>query len=257
MIKKRLVGVVTVRDSVAVQSFGYRRYLPLGKPEVLVENLDRWGADEILVQCIDRTRAGGGPDFDLLEKVARKGLSTPLIYAGGIRSTNDGVRAIQAGADRVCVDALLHDTPEVVAGLAERLGSQAIIACLPLACGPNGVQWRDYRTGADKPLSPAVTQLLASRMVSEALVVDWRHEGAPGAFDSALIDEFPVTDVPLIVFGGLSEAAQLRAALASPRVVATAIGNFLSYREHAVQEYKRALAGLPVRSAAFESRMPS
>ena len=32
-----------------MQSFGYRRYLPLGRPEVLVENLDRWGADEIVL----------------------------------------------------------------------------------------------------------------------------------------------------------------------------------------------------------------
>lgn len=255
MIKKRLVGVVTVRDSIAVQSFGYGRYLPLGKPEVLVENLDRWGADEILLQCIDRTPAGTGPDFQLLEKVGRKGLSTPLIYAGGIGSIEDGVRAIQAGADRVCVDALLHDAPAAAAGLAERLGAQAIIACLPLACTSSGVLWRDYRTGADEPLPRTVTELLASRMVSEVLLVDWRHEGTPRAFDLRLIDAFPVSDVPLIVFGGLSDAAQLRAALASPRVVATAVGNFLSYREHAVQEYKRALAGLPVRAAAFESRI--
>ena len=46
MIPKRLIGVVIVKDGWAVQSFGYRRWLPLGRPEVLVENLDRWGADE-------------------------------------------------------------------------------------------------------------------------------------------------------------------------------------------------------------------
>ena len=41
MIRKRLVGVITVKDSLAVQSFGYKNYLPLGNPEILVENLDR------------------------------------------------------------------------------------------------------------------------------------------------------------------------------------------------------------------------
>ena len=55
MVKKRLVGVITVKDGWAVQSFGYERYLPLGRPEVIAENLDRWGADEILLQCIDRS----------------------------------------------------------------------------------------------------------------------------------------------------------------------------------------------------------
>jgi len=54
MVRKRLIGVITVIDNMAVQSFGYNRYLPLGDPGILAENLDRWRADEILVSCIDR-----------------------------------------------------------------------------------------------------------------------------------------------------------------------------------------------------------
>ena len=76
MLKKRLIRVVTIKDGSAVQSFGYGRYLPLGRPECLVENLDRWGADEILVQVIDRTRRSLGPDFALLSKLARIGMGT-------------------------------------------------------------------------------------------------------------------------------------------------------------------------------------
>lgn len=111
MLKKRLIGVVTVRQGWAVQSFNYSRYLPLGKPEVLVENLDRWGADEILIQCIDRSVANAGPDFPLLDRLGALGLSTPLIYAGGIRNAEDAVKAVNLGADRLSVDTLLWDAP--------------------------------------------------------------------------------------------------------------------------------------------------
>ena len=45
----RLIGAVIVRGGIAVQSIGYKKWLPLGKPECLVQNLDRWGADEIVV----------------------------------------------------------------------------------------------------------------------------------------------------------------------------------------------------------------
>ena len=82
-------------------------------------------------------------------------------------------------------------------------------------------------------------------------MIDWRHEGAPGAFDMDLVTRFPVEGVPLIAFGGLSEADQLRSVLQSPRVVAAAVGNFLAYREHAVQHLKHALAGLPLRAASY------
>jgi len=257
VLKKRLIGVVTVKDGWAVQSFGYRRYLPLGRPEVLIENLDRWGADEVVLQCIDRTRQGQGPDFALLERVARKGLSTPLIYAGGIASVDDGVAVIKAGADRICLDALLHDTPASARLLAERLGAQALIAALPLSVEAKGLRWLDYRNGQQQPLSDAVTALLREGVLSEALVIDWRNEGTPGAFDARLLDQFPVADVPLLAFGGLSEPGQLRDTLQRERVVAAAVGNFLSYREHAVRLYKQELGGLPLRAPAVERTFPT
>ena len=62
MLKKRLVGAVTIKNSMVVQSFGYNRYLPIGKPKVVVENLDRWGIDVIFIQVIDRSKNNLGPD---------------------------------------------------------------------------------------------------------------------------------------------------------------------------------------------------
>lgn len=247
MLKKRLIGVISVKDGWAVQSFSYKRYLPLGKPEVLAENLDRWGVDEILLQCIDRSSTGAGPDLALLERIGRKGLATPLIYAGGIHSADEGVEIIKRGADRICLDAMLHDTPELVPELSRRLGAQALIASLPLAVQGDEIAWLDYRTGASKPLQPEILQLLREKRVSEAMLIDWQHEGRAGGFDFRLLEQLPYLDVPLIAFGGLSEASQLRTALEFPGVVAVAIGNFLNYREHAVLRFKEQLAGIPLR----------
>jgi cyclase len=254
VLKKRLIGVVTVKDGWAVQSIGYRRYLPLGHPEILVENLDRWGADEILLQVIDRSQADLGPDLDLLARVSAMGLATPLIYAGGIATVAQGVAVVKAGADRVCIDAALHENPGLGAQLAQPLGAQAIIAALPVSLGADGsLAWRDHRSGVDKPLSPELLNLLDTGAISEALLIDWQGEGAPGAFDERILAAFPAGAAPLIAFGGLSQADQLKSVLTHPRVAAAAIGNFLSYREHAVQHYRQQLPGIPLRPAAFAS----
>ena len=253
MIRKRLVAVVTVRQGWAVQSFGYGRYLPLGRPDVLVENLDRWGADEIILQCIDRSRTGAGPDFATLDRVSRRGLSTPLIYAGGIATAEQGIAVIQSGADRICIDAALHDGAQAAAELSAKLGAQALIAALPLSRDGSELRWLDHRTGRQRDLGADVLQLLESRTVSEALVIDWRNEGRRGGFDADLLRLFPAGQAPLIAFGGLSEAAQMRVLLQDPRVVAVAVGNFLSYREHALQALKAELGTLPLRPAAYDS----
>lgn len=251
MLKKRLIGVVTVKNGWAVQSFGYRRYLPLGKPECLVENLDRWGADEILVQVIDRSVAGVGPDYELLGRLARLGLSTPLIYGGGIRTVKEGVQVIQSGADRLSVDALLHDDLSVVMGLADRLGAQAIIASMPMAMGAQELEWRNYRSKTTSPINKALSKTIEQGAVSEVLLSDWQHEGMPYGFDDALIDLFPYKKMPLIVFGGISSAEQMRGLLSRPNVAAVSVGNFLNYREHAIQQFKDALASAALRPASY------
>ena len=156
MLRKRLIGVVTVRNGWAVQSFGYRRYLPLGRPECLVENLDRWGADEILVQVIDRSAGDHGPDFDLLARLGRLGLETPLIYGGGIASADHAVRAIQSGADRVAVDQALHRAPEEVRRMSARLGAQALIAAVPVRFA-DSVLRHDYRARQCLPFGESVS----------------------------------------------------------------------------------------------------
>lgn len=253
MLKKRLVGVVTVKNGWAVQSFDYRRYLPLGKPECLVENLDRWGADEILVQVIDRSTTDSGPDFELLERLGRLGLETPLIYAGGIRSVSDGVKLIQLGADRIVVDALLHDDLMSIKDISEKLGAQALIASLPLSWQANVLAWFDYRSQISTPISNEVLDLIQSGVISEVLITDWRHEGIPAGFENRLVDEFPLKGVPIIAFGGISKADQMKALLQTSGVAAVAVGNFLSYREHAIQEYKAALTSMPLRPATYRS----
>jgi imidazole glycerol-phosphate synthase subunit HisF len=248
MLRKRVVGVVTVRGGWAVQSFGYARYLPVGRPEVVAENLDRWGADEILLQCIDRSTANAGPDLALLERVANMGLGTPLILAGGIRNEADGVSCIHAGADRVCVDALLHERPEEASELSNRLGAQAVIAALPLSVEQGGLRWFDYRTRKSVPISERVLQLLRDKVLSEALVIDWKNEGTRNGFDMALLAQPELAGIPLIAFGGLGDPAVMRAALEHPQTVAAGVGNALNYREHAVRVLKQELGGVAVRS---------
>lgn len=251
MLKKRLIGVVTVRQGWAVQSFGYRRYLPLGKPEVIVENLDRWGADEILISCIDRSETEQGPDFKMLKRIAALGLSTPVIYAGGVISSEEAVQVVNLGADRILVDAMIWDSPGDLELLSRELGNQALIAHLPVSIRDGTLYWKNYRNNVECPLDSAALSRMHLEWVSEVMLTDWVNEGTPGAFDEAIPKLFPLEDKPLLLFGGLSESAQLQRVLALNNVVAAGVGNFLNYKEHAIQQLKRNLVGVPMRAAYY------
>jgi cyclase len=252
VLKKRLVGVITVKDGRAVQSFGYRRYLPLGRPDILAGNLDRWGCDEILVLCIDRSRRGLGPDIELLQKLAAMRLSTPLIYGGGIMTADQAALVVHHGADRVCVDAALHqDDAQPIREMSGLLGAQALIGVLPLILNGAGLQWLDYRTGVSRPFADENFRLFDEGIISEAMIIDSVHEGHAAAFDKELLTLFPLRNVPLIVFGGISEPAQAAAMLSLPQVSGVAVGNALNYTELAVQRFKQQAPDLLVRPATY------
>jgi len=252
MLRKRLIGTVTIRNGWAVQSIGYQKYLPVGKPECVIENLDRWGVDEIFLQVVDRSSNNLGPDIDLIENIANSGISTPLVYAGGIRTEEDAVNVIRAGADRICIDALLHSNPEEVLNIALRLGGQAVIASIPLIITEDGTpQWYDYQTKKTVSMGDGLLNLFKDGAVSEALLIDSKNEGQPNSFDFRLLSIFPEQNIPLILFGGISESEQLEKALMEPSVSAAAVGNSLNYREHAVQKLKTKLAATPVRPAFY------
>jgi cyclase len=241
MIGKRLIAVITVKDGRAVQSFGYGRYLPMGSAEVLAMNYDRWGADEIILQCIDRSLQGCGPDFALLERVAKAGLSTPLVYSGGIRHAEDARQAVSHGADRIIFDALLHDDIAVAARVGDAIGTQAVLANLPLCIREGEPAWYDYRTRTLTRVSDTLLRAINNHVVSELVITDWQNEGRPSGFDERLAEGIGAT-TPRILFGGISDPVQAARLLSHEGVVAVAIGNFLAYREHAVQWFRNGIA---------------
>ncbi len=248
MLKARLIGVVTVKDGMAVQSFGFNRYLPLGDPICLVENLDRWGADEIYIQIIDRSKKNLGPDYGLIKKISDLPITTPLIYGGGIRSIDEGLKVIKLGADRLALNSMLVDSLGDVKLLSERLGVQAMVGVLPVRVQENRLEYYDYR---NRRLDIGWLKKKVSTLemcLSEVMLVDYFDEGYPGRFDLNILQKSDFFSIPLLPFGGLSEPRQIQRVLSIPSVAGFGVGNFLNYRENAVEFYKDAISSPRVRS---------
>jgi len=132
MIKKRIAASVIVKNDRVVQSFSYEKYLPLGSVTAIVQNLDRWGVDDIIVLNIDRTSNKLGPNLDVIKKISSIPISTPLTYGGGISCLNDALDVISNGAERIIVDSLFINKPNEIKKISEAIGSQAIIISIPV-----------------------------------------------------------------------------------------------------------------------------
>ena len=241
MQKKRIIACVTVKEGKVVQSFGYRNYLPIGSVECVVENLDRWGADEILIQVIDRSINSLGIDEQTLVAVKDRNISTPIIYSGGILCEADALKAIHLGADRIVLDSLLHNDLMELSNISSHIGSQAVIACLPISVFNEELTLFSYTKNLKSPMIKLdnLMRVINSDNVSEVMIVDHVNEGVAGTFDRRLLDIRDFVKKPMILFGGIAPQSASIDILMNNSVSALGFGNCLHYREHVIQTIKK------------------
>lgn len=246
MLRQRLLAAVIVRKARAVQSFGYKRWLPLGDVACVVENLDRWGADGIVVLSTDCGLKG--PDLNLIQRLSKLSLSTPLTYGGGIHTPEQATQAVQAGAERLVLDRVLCNGPEQVKLIASAVGQQALIGSVPLIKNAGGKtehlqHWCQKRQSLDKWIQVSRWP----KHVSEILAIDVNAEGSLQGPDSKLLDELIHLKLPILAFGGFSKAEQISAILQGEGIAAAVIGNALNYQEQTIRTFKEQLKALPLR----------
>ena len=246
MLRQRLLAAVTVKAGRAVQSMGYKRYLPLGDVACVVENLDRWGADGIVVLSIDRQLEG--PDLKLLKRLSQLQLSTPLTYGGGIRTAAQALAAVQSGAERLVIDRALGESSEHIAAMAAAVGRQALIASIPLRRDTDGTvhHWKHWQKESH-PLHEWLQNNQWHRHVSELLAIDVDADGSLNGPDPSLWLALEQLGLPLLTYGGFSKTDQIESILKKSAVAAVVIGNALNYQEDSIRILKDQLSGLPLR----------
>lgn len=250
MLKRRIIAVVVVREGIAVQSIGFRRYLPLGRPEIAVEFLDRWGVDEIVLADISASRAKRGPDNEMVRRVARI-CHVPLTVAGGIGSTDHIARLLTSGADKVAINQAARAAPELITQAAHLFGNQCIVASIDAAPDADGIhRVHDYITETLAPDTPAQ---LAYRMqvagAGEVFLNSVERDGSYRGFDIALIRSvMEAVTVPVIAVGGAGSLLHFTEAFSVTGVSALAAGNIFHFWEHSVAVVKSSIVpAIPIR----------
>jgi len=252
MAKKRIIANVIIKNNQVVQSFGYHNYLPIGKPEIILKNLDRWKADEILVNVIDRSKSNLGPNYEILKKISKLSIQTPIIYGGGIASLKDAIEVTKLGADRILVESVVEENFSELEKIFCTIGSQSVVISLPLAIDKKkGIVFFDYKKKKEKKISKFFLDAFEKKLFSEILIIDYKNQGLSSEFNINILNEFK-NNCPLIIYGGINKKANIQDILKDKRVSALAFGNSLNYKEHSIQKIKSLSKRKIFRSAYYD-----
>lgn len=261
MLKKRLIACLLIRDGLIVQSIGFNRYLPIGRPKFPIEFVVKWDVDEIVLLDMSATPEGRGPDYEVLSLLSRS-CFVPLTVGGGIRTIDDVRSIVRAGADKVCVNSHAIERPHLISEIADIFGSQCVVVSMDCRRENDGSFHVYTHSGQQATgLSAAEwAQQVEKLGAGEIFLNSIDRDGSKQGYDIDLIRSVTdVVSIPVIACGGVGSHSHFAAGILQGGASAVAAANIFHYIEHSTIVAKAHLlrAGVDVRldsNAKYEDR---
>lgn len=233
MLRKRIIFTLIYCDGFFMQSRNFRLQ-KVGNLNWLEKNYKlqeiAFSLDEIIVLDASKSHKNIHNFSDIIEKLV-KNVFIPISAGGGIRSLEDAYLLFNSGADKIVLNSLLIDNPNMVKSMVKQYGSQSILASID--CKFNGKDYDIYvRDGTEKvdiKLENYITYL-EDLGVGEIYLNSIDKDGTGFGFDNALISKINfLTKVPLIIAGGAGNENHLSVGLKIDNVNAVATANLFNF----------------------------
>lgn len=248
MLTRRVIVCLDVRDGRVVKGVQFESLREVGDPVALAARYEVEGADEITFLDISASAEGRATLLDVARRTAER-LFIPLTIGGGVRSAADVGHALRAGADKVSLNTIAVQYPEVITAAADRFGAQCVVASIDAKRVGDRYVVHTHGGRQATPLEAvAWAQECVARGAGEILLTSIDRDGARTGYDLALTravaDAVPV---PVIASGGAGNAEHCRAALAEGGADAALVAGILHDGLTTVRDIKTALQGGGIR----------
>ena len=250
-VRIRVIPCLDVADGRVVKGVNFVDLADAGDPVEQARAYDAAGADELCFLDISASHEGRGTLVDTVRRTAEV-CFMPLTVGGGIASVEDARRLLLAGADKVAVNSAAVRRPEVVADIAERMGSQCIVASVDARRIAPG-RWEIFTHGGRRETGIDAVEhavRLADLGAGELLVTSMDGDGTKQGYDLELTRAIAdAVSVPIIASGGVGTLDHLVEGVTIGGASAVLAASIFHFGQHTVNEAHDALraAGLPVR----------
>jgi cyclase len=249
MLAKRVIPCLDVDAGRVVKGTRFVDLRDAGDPVELAARYDAEGADELVFLDITATIEDRQATLDVVSQTAEQ-VFIPLTVGGGVRTEEDALALLRAGADKVSLNSAAVRDPTLLERCAERFGSQCMVTAID-AKRRNG-SWEVYvdagRTPVGRDAVEWAVEATATRGAGEVLVTSMDRDGTGEGYDLDLLRALgAVVTVPVVASGGAGELRHFSAALAEADAVLAASrlhDELLSIRQ--IKEHLAA-EGIPVR----------
>ncbi|MEM7666428.1 MAG: imidazole glycerol phosphate synthase subunit HisF [Pseudomonadota bacterium] len=256
-VRIRVIPCLDVADGRVVKGVNFVDLKDAGDPVEQARAYDEAGADELCFLDISATHEGRGTLLDIVKRTAEV-CFMPLTVGGGVASVEDARALLLAGADKVAVNSAAVKRPELIAEIAEKFGSQCVVASIDarrviLPLGEAMPHWEIYTHGGRTPTGINALEhakRLADLGAGELLATSMDGDGTKAGYDLELTRAIAdAVSIPVVASGGVGNLDHLVEGVTKGHASAVLAASIFHFGEHSISDAHEALraAGLPAR----------
>ncbi|GAB5459352.1 MAG: imidazole glycerol phosphate synthase subunit HisF [Henriciella sp.] len=250
MLKTRIIPCLDVKDGRTVKGVNFVDLRDAGDPVALAKAYDAQGADELCFLDITASHEGRGTLLDIVSATAEQ-CFMPLTVGGGVRSVENMVTLLRAGADKVAINSAAVADPETISRCAAKAGRQCVVVAIDArATGPS---WEIFTHGGRKGTGINAVEFAReaeARGAGEILLTSMDRDGTKSGYDLPLLKAVTAAvNIPVIASGGAGGAEDLAPAILEGGASAVLAASIFHFGETSLKQAREALAqaGAPVR----------
>jgi len=255
MLAKRIIPCLDVDAGRVVKGVRFVDIRDAGDPVEVARRYNQEGADEITFLDITASSDDRDTIVHVVEQVAGE-VFIPLTVGGGIRTTDDVRRMLNAGADKVAINTAAVFKPEFVREATGRFGSQCIVVAIDakrVSGEGEPSKWEIFTHGGRKPTGLDAVEW-ARKMeaygAGEILLTSMDRDGTKIGFDLELTRTISkAVLIPVIASGGVGNLQHLVDGVVDGEADAVLAASIFHFAEYSIGEAKQYMAdrGVEVR----------
>lgn len=252
MSNVRLIARLDIKGPNLIKGIHLEGLRVIGSPAEHALLYYEQGVDEILYMDCVASLYGRSHLCDIVRSAAQN-IFVPMTVGGGIRSVDDAIQILRAGADKVAINTAAVAQPQLITEIARRFGSQ----CMVLSVEAKQIapqRWEVYTDNGRERTDLDVIEWVkrgASMGAGEILLTSVDREGTRKGFDIDLVRTVTAeVSVPVIASGGMGVAEDCVRVARDGGAAAVAMADILHYKRLTIGEIRdhAKAAGLHVRN---------
>jgi len=240
----RIIPKLDIKGNSLVKGINLEGLRVLGSPIDFAKYYFLNNADEIIYQDVVASLYSRDNLLHLIQNTA-KDIFIPLTVGGGIKSIKDIYQILRAGADKVSVNTAAINKPQFLYEAIHKYGASTIVSAVEIVRS-NDKYFAYTDNGRNNSNIEAIEWIKQINKIKpgEILLTFVNSEGTGEGIDLNFLKKIlKITNIPIVVHGGLGNKNQILEIIKNYNINGIAIASMFHYHAYNKFEYKKSLQG--------------